>query len=71
MIGIIQEMYKHPDVIHAKNHLGRQRRSERLFELILVFQSGILACVILGCFVNFLENPYYEPLQLFMIIFLF
>jgi len=28
----------------------------------------ILACVILECFVNFLDDPYYEPLPWFMIL---
>jgi len=32
-----------------------QRRSERLFELILVLQ-GDLVYIILGCFVNFLHD---------------
>jgi len=41
-------------------------RSKRLFELILAFQDG-LACVILGCFEKFLDDPYYEPLPWFMI----
>jgi len=27
-----------------------------------------LACVILGCFVKFLDDPYYEPLLWFMIV---
>jgi len=28
----------------------------------------VLACVILECFVNFLDDPYYEPLPWFMIM---
>jgi len=36
------------------------------FELILVLQGG-LASVILEYFVNFLDDPYYEPLPWFMI----
>jgi len=31
-----------------------------LFELILFFEGG-LVCVILECFINFLNDPYYEP----------
>jgi len=44
-----------------------QRRSERLCVLILVFQGG-LVCIILEYFVNFLDDPYYEPLPWFMIL---
>jgi len=44
-----------------------QRRSERPFELILVLQGGFM-CVILECFVNFQDDPYYEPLLWFMMI---
>jgi len=40
----------------------------KVFELILIFQGG-LVCVILEYFVNFLNDPFYEqPLLWFMII---
>jgi len=28
---------------------------------LLFFQGGLL-CILLGCFINFLDDPYYEPL---------
>jgi len=43
-----------------------QKRSERLFEVILVFQGSFGVCYI-RVFVNFLDDPYYEPLLWFMI----
>ena len=36
-------------------------------ELIFCLPSRLLACVILECFVNFLDDPYYEPLLWLMI----
>jgi len=44
-----------------------QRRSDRLFKLILVFQGSFwCALYVLECFVNLLDL-YYEPLLWFMI----
>jgi len=40
--------------------------SEKLFELILI-SKVILLCVILGCFVNLMDDLYYESLPWFMI----
>jgi len=51
-------------IVYGFNYVSElkyyQRKSERLFELILVLQGGFFVCVILGCFVNFLDDPYYE-----------
>jgi len=41
----------------------------RGFWAILVLQGGFFARVILECFVNFLDDPYYEPPPWFMISF--
>jgi len=43
-----------------------QRRSERLFWANPCLPRLFLACVILECFVNFLDDPYYEPLPWFV-----
>jgi len=48
------------------NYSITKRLSERLFELILVFQSCFDVCYI-RVFANFLDDPYYEQLPLFMI----
>jgi len=45
-----------------------QRRSERLFKVILVFQDSFCcALYVLQCFVNLIDDLYYEPLPWFMI----
>ena len=43
------------------------RKILKVFETSVGFLGWFLACVVIGVFVNFLVDPYYEPLSWFMI----
>jgi len=71
-------------IIWRNRHFCKSLKSRKWFFMLLtmfrwteVFPKKVweanpclLVCVILECFVNFLDDPYYKPLQWFMILYL-